>query len=638
MKRLFYILAVAALLVFTLDMRAQVTPLLIDGFETGDFSLWSSTYEQRHSTLVADTTLPHTGTHSADIHYNTWTTDCGGANSCDDNTNFTVNLGGSHGLDQYSFRGYVYMHINPGGATGIGSKLFRNQTSTSGCGVGNVQESELTLLCNLTPVCSTNIIMTGCDADGTTSLGIVVNPPNPPLDHRSSIVAGALAGRTYYITMSWVSPGGEGLIGGQISSTISANKLFKFLAPDLPAGSPGTYTISGWNIYVGTISGQTYLQNSTPMGTATDWTEPSSCPTTCLAGTYLRDDLGIKTKTTFPFDQWLMIENETRLNDLGASNGYITYWLDGTPIAHYEGINSRGTRDIGIKNFQVGRQTNRTAGSCGSPPCLVDENRYWDDIEIASGSCGVPPCIGPLGGVPEATPSPASVNFNNTTVGNTCPECPVVITLTNDGGATVNISDISITGAHAVDFAMDATTCGATLAASASCTVDVSFTPLGVGLHTAAVTFVDDAPGSPQSVSLSGTGTGAPPAPAVSLSVSAINFDARIVGSTSDAQQVLLYNSGDGTLNITSIVASTTSAPTTPGDFAIDSTTCGATLAAAASCAVNISFTPVAGGSRTGRIRFTTDAATSPDDVSTSGTGQIVLTLRGGTFRGMSKN
>jgi hypothetical protein len=367
--------------------------LFSDGFGTGDFSLWSSTYTQRHGTVAVDATLPHVGPYGADIHYNTWTTDCGGANSCDDNTHFTVNLGGSHGLDHYSFRGYVYMHINPGGATGIGRKLFRNETTTSGCGVGNVQESELTLLCNLTPVCSTNIIMTGCDADGTTSLGIVVNPPTPANDHRAEIAGGALAGRTYYFTMSWVSPGGEGMIGGEISHTISANKLSKLLAPDLPAGSPGTYTISGWNVYIGTTSGQTYLQNSTPMGTTTDWTEPSSCPTTCLAGTYLRDDLGIKTKATFPFDQWVLVENETQLNNLGSSNGYVNYWLDGTQIAHYEGINSRGTRDIGIKNFEVGRQTNRTAGSCGSPPCLVDENRYWDDVVIGDAYIGpqVPP-------------------------------------------------------------------------------------------------------------------------------------------------------------------------------------------------------------------------------------------------------
>jgi hypothetical protein len=131
-------------------------------------------------------------------------------------------------------------------------------------------------------------------------------------------------------------------------------------------------------------------------------------------------------------------------------------------------------------------------------------------------------------------------------------------------------------------------------------------------------------------------GVGGPPGLAV-LSPTTLTFGGQVVGTTSGAQTITLSNPGDNTLNITSIVASTTSAPTSPGDFAIASTTCGATLVPAASCTVNVSFTPVAGGSRTGRIRFTTDAATSPDDVSTSGTGQIVLTLRGGTFR-ISKN
>jgi len=36
-------------------------------------------------------------------------------------------------------------------------------------------------------------------------------------------------------------------------------------------------------------------------------------------------------------------------------------------------------------------------------------------------------------------------------------------------------------------------------------------------------------------------------------------------------------------------------------------------------------------------VRLATDAATSPDDVSLSGTGTIVLILRGGTFRGLTK-
>jgi len=131
-------------------------------------------------------------------------------------------------------------------------------------------------------------------------------------------------------------------------------------------------------------------------------------------------------------------------------------------------------------------------------------------------------------------------------------------------------------------------------------------------------------------------GVGGPPGLAV-LSPTTLTFNPQVVGTTSGAQTITLSNPGDNTLNITSIVASTTSAPTSPGDFAIDSTTCGATLAAAASCVVNVSFTPQAGKTRTGRIRFTTDAASSPDDVSLSGTGIIEFVLSNMSVGGLSK-
>ena len=325
---------------------------------------------------------------------------------------------------------------------------------------------------------------------------------------------------------------------------------------------------------------------------------------------------------TLEFDRWYCIENEVQLNTPGLSDGIVRVWVDGVLAISSTSVNIRGSKTTKTVRIQPGRQVDRQNF------LPADEYRYWDDVVVSDSY------IGPLGSGPGAQLSPVSVAFNDTNVGNTSADSPRIITLTNNGGATLNTSDISITGAHAADFAVDSTTCGSTLAVDDSCTVSVSFTPLALGLHTAAVTFTDDASDSPQSVSLSGTGTGAPPAPAVSLTESSLGFGALTVGSASDTQQITLYNSGDATLNITSIVASTTSAPTDPpGDFIIDSTTCGATLPAAASCQVNVSFTPVAGGSRTGRIRFTTDAASSPDDVSTSGTGQIVLTLRGGTFR-----
>ena len=105
--------------------------------------------------------------------------------------------------------------------------------------------------------------------------------------------------------------------------------------------------------------------------------------------------------------------------------------------------------------------------------------------------------------------------------------------------------------------------------------------------------------------------------PAVSLSASALNFKKVGIGQTSSPQTVTLTNSGNATLNISSITAS--------GDFHISNNTCGATVTAGANCAVSVTFTPTKKGARKGTLSFTDDAPGSPQAVALSGTGQSVV-------------
>jgi hypothetical protein len=80
------------------------------------------------------------------------------------------------------------------------------------------------------------------------------------------------------------------------------------------------------------------------------------------------------------------------------------------------------------------------------------------------------------------------------------------VTVTNTGTAVLNISNIATTGDFALFPVTSKKACGSTLAAGASCIVKVSFTPTQVGLRTGTLSFTDNAPGSPQTVALSGTG------------------------------------------------------------------------------------------------------------------------------------
>ena len=75
-----------------------------------------------------------------------------------------------------------------------------------------------------------------------------------------------------------------------------------------------------------------------------------------------------------------------------------------------------------------------------------------------------------------------------------------IVTLTNTGSASLNFSSIVASG----DFAQT-NDCGTSVAAAASCTITVSFTPKVIGARTGSVTIVTDAPGSPHGIELSGT-------------------------------------------------------------------------------------------------------------------------------------
>ena len=108
-------------------------------------------------------------------------------------------------------------------------------------------------------------------------------------------------------------------------------------------------------------------------------------------------------------------------------------------------------------------------------------------------------------GVTEATAvtvSATSLTFSNQDVGTV--SAPQMVTITNTGSATLNITQISVSG----DFT-ETETCSARLNilnVGESCTVSVSFAPSASGSRGGALSIYDNAVGSPQQVSLSGNG------------------------------------------------------------------------------------------------------------------------------------
>jgi hypothetical protein len=103
---------------------------------------------------------------------------------------------------------------------------------------------------------------------------------------------------------------------------------------------------------------------------------------------------------------------------------------------------------------------------------------------------------------PGASVTPASLTFAALGVGQT--SAAQTLTVSNRGGGPLAISGITANG----DFSLPAAdnTCGAILMPSASCTAQVVFTPTVGGQRAGSVSLADNAPGSPQMVTLTGTG------------------------------------------------------------------------------------------------------------------------------------
>ncbi|MGB8774806.1 MAG: protease pro-enzyme activation domain-containing protein, partial [Terriglobales bacterium] len=119
---------------------------------------------------------------------------------------------------------------------------------------------------------------------------------------------------------------------------------------------------------------------------------------------------------------------------------------------------------------------------------------------------------------------------------------------------------------------------------------------------------------------LVGSGGGGP---AVSLSPMSIDFGKKALNKTSAAKKVILTNTGNATLNITSIA---TSAPfalkTVKATKKVTPCVNGGTVAAGATCEIEVDFTPTEAQAYTGNVTFTDNANPTTQQVSLSGTGK----------------
>ena len=228
-----------------------------------------------------------------------------------------------------------------------------------------------------------------------------------------------------------------------------------------------------------------------------------------------------------------------------------------------------------------------------------------DDADAAPGTVETVRLNGfgyqPVAGLSAATLTPSA------NVGNAAG--PQTVVATNTGDGLLSIRAIGLSGPAAGDYSQ-ASNCIRTLTPGASCTITVNFSPRAYGSRNATMTLFDNGQGGSQAIALHGSGA----APHAVLSNSFLNFGGRGVGGSSAPQNVVLLNSGTGTLTIGSLAISAGGA-----DFTL-STSCGSTLSSGASCMISVVFSPQGPGPRSGAVTISDNAGTQRITLSGVGT------------------
>ena len=178
------------------------------------------------------------------------------------------------------------------------------------------------------------------------------------------------------------------------------------------------------------------------------------------------------------------------VTDFNGFNGQVTLSASGLPSGVTAGFVPNPTATTSTLTLTVGAGA-ATGTSTVTVTGVSGSLTHQTTIQLT---------VTPTG--PVVTFTPTALKWGKVLVGTN--KCCKNVTVKNTGVSTLSISNVGITG----DFALNTVKgqCTSTLAAGKTCKERVSFKPTQTGLRTGNLTFTDNAPGSPQSVPLSGTG------------------------------------------------------------------------------------------------------------------------------------
>ena len=231
-------------------------------------------------------------------------------------------------------------------------------------------------------------------------------------------------------------------------------------------------------------------------------------------------------------------------------------------------------------------------------------------LSFSDNATGSPQLVPLSGGAiaPVIQVAPGSLSFLTETVGMT--SAAQSVTVSNTGDGPLGISNISLTGPNATDF-RQTNNCPPSLDKGNACSLRVTLAPTAPGSRTASISIVDNAPGSPHLVPLTGVGA----LPGVLVAPSNIGFAAQLVGTASSPVIVSVTNTGAGLLVITKVSFGGADTP----DFT-ETNNCSGIINPNGSCTIQVVLDPATIGLKTALLTLADNAPGSPQSVPVNGT------------------
>lgn len=236
-------------------------------------------------------------------------------------------------------------------------------------------------------------------------------------------------------------------------------------------------------------------------------------------------------------------------------------------------------------------------------------------ISVTNTGAGSPLNI-PLSGTgtqAQISANPSSVSFGTVVDGNSDSQ---LITLTNNGNATLTFSQITVSG---TGFSQTGLSTSTTIAAGGNATFDAVFDPTSGSAVTGSITLTTNATPSPLVINLSGTGSAA--TFLLGANPSSLSFG-NIGDGTNSSLTTSITNNGNSSITISSVTV-------TGAGFTASGLSNGTILTSGQSATLTVTFAPTAAGSVTGAsVTIASNATNSPTTINLSGTGTHTVLLQ----------